>query len=302
MKKIALLICLLTAGAARAQDFRLRGPSLFNGYTPSVTLSGSAPQMQCTAATATCQFLSATNDATTTTSVSAFDFKLGNNIDNGDIGWSFSNSAGTKVAYIYENGDLAVSGTISAPAFNFAVNGSGVTTGRINGLNPDPIILKGNMADGATAVGVAVDTPAYSTSGAKLFSVRNNTSEKASIDKDGTLTLSGGLGTGAVDVGFGKDLYIAGRLFSSTGNQPVRLLGGSSAANLVSFRTGTDAEAAGITREGGIKLNVQSGARPTCNSAARGTIHYSPGGAGVADALEVCRKDAADAYAWVALY
>jgi hypothetical protein len=37
---------------------------------------------------------------------------------------------------------------------------------------------------------------------------------------------------------------------------------------------------------------------PTCNAAARGTTHYVCAGSGSADGLEVCMKNAADAYAW----
>ena len=44
------------------------------------------------------------------------------------------------------------------------------------------------------------------------------------------------------------------------------------------------------------------GAKPTCEAATRGGIWYDAGGAGVADTLEVCRKDGADAYAWVSLF
>jgi hypothetical protein len=49
---------------------------------------------------------------------------------------------------------------------------------------------------------------------------------------------------------------------------------------------------------GGIRFNAGAVAKPTCNSAMRGTIFYTPGGAGVADIFEVCTKSAADAYAW----
>lgn len=50
---------------------------------------------------------------------------------------------------------------------------------------------------------------------------------------------------------------------------------------------------------GGLKLDPGSASKPTCTATIRGTSWYTPGGAGVADAYEVCRKDAADAYAWV---
>jgi hypothetical protein len=46
--------------------------------------------------------------------------------------------------------------------------------------------IEGQEADGATAVGVAINTAeTYSTSGAKLLSVQNNSSEKAYVTKDG---------------------------------------------------------------------------------------------------------------------
>lgn len=44
------------------------------------------------------------------------------------------------------------------------------------------------------------------------------------------------------------------------------------------------------------------GSRPTCDAAHRGSFWYEAGGVGVADTTEVCRKDAADAYAWVSIY
>lgn len=45
-----------------------------------------------------------------------------------------------------------------------------------------------------------------------------------------------------------------------------------------------------------------AGTEATCNSSTRGYVVMVQGGAGVADTLRVCRKDAADAYAWTALY
>jgi hypothetical protein len=59
----------------------------------------------------------------------------------------------------------------------------------------------------------------------------------------------------------------------------------------------------GITRiQAQDGLRVLTGTRPACASGNRGTIWYVAGGAGVVDTFEVCRKDAADAYAWVSLF
>lgn len=49
----------------------------------------------------------------------------------------------------------------------------------------------GNVADGASAVGVVIDnTTSLTTLGAKIVSVRNNGTEKLSVDKDGNLLLA----------------------------------------------------------------------------------------------------------------
>ena len=43
------------------------------------------------------------------------------------------------------------------------------------------------------------------------------------------------------------------------------------------------------------------GSRPTCDAAHRGSFWYEAGGVGVADTVEVCRKDASNNYAWVSV-
>lgn len=56
-----------------------------------------------------------------------------------------------------------------------------------------------------------------------------------------------------------------------------------------------------ISIGGYIKIG-DAGAKPTCDSSTRGTFFHDFGGAGVADTVEVCSKDAADVYAWRSLY
>ena len=46
----------------------------------------------------------------------------------------------------------------------------------------------------------------------------------------------------------------------------------------------------------------RNGTEATCDATTRGQVVMVQGGAGVADTLRVCAKDAADAYAWTALY
>jgi hypothetical protein len=65
------------------------------------------------------------------------------------------------------------------------------------------------------------------------------------------------------------------------------------------------ARAASLNRAtvyGGLDLDsATGGTKPTCDSAVRGWLWYTEGGTGVADAVEVCRKSAADTYAWAAI-
>lgn len=52
----------------------------------------------------------------------------------------------------------------------------------------------------------------------------------------------------------------------------------------------------------GLGVILTSGAEPGCVAGIRGQLWYVAGGAGVADTVKACTKDAADAYAWRALY
>ena len=56
-----------------------------------------------------------------------------------------------------------------------------------------------------------------------------------------------------------------------------------------------------VPSDGGLDI-IDSGAQPTCNATHRGVIWMDEGGAGVADSLTICAKDAGDAYAWRTIY
>jgi len=93
------------------------------------------------------------------------------------------------------SGNLTVSGTGSFSSANFTLDSSG-NISKLGGGS-----LTSGVADGASAVGFTLATPAYSASGAKLFSVENGAVEKLSLDKDGLLAV-------------GNDLKIAGTNFT----------------------------------------------------------------------------------------
>jgi len=64
---------------------------------------------------------------------------------------------------------------------------------------------------------------------------------------------------------------------------------------------GTTSPGRELEVNGGLRLNTAT-AKPTCNSSNRGTFWVVNGGAGVKDTVEVCAKDAGDAYAWRTIY
>lgn len=64
---------------------------------------------------------------------------------------------------------------------------------------------------------------------------------------------------------------------------------------------GTASPAQKLEVNGGVRINTAT-AKPTCDSTTRGTFWFTQSGAGVKDSVEVCAKDAADAYAWRTIY
>jgi hypothetical protein len=72
---------------------------------------------------------------------------------------------------------------------------------------------------------------------------------------------------------------------------------GSSDGGAVIIRGGDSSTANG----GGITFKTP-GTKPTCASGVRGMYWHTLGGTGVKDDIQVCAKDAADAYAWRTIY
>ncbi|MBI5357474.1 carbohydrate binding domain-containing protein [Candidatus Saccharibacteria bacterium] len=98
--------------------------------------------------------------------------------------------------YSTSNGQLNVYGTALVKnqvnsIVGFRVQNS--SSVNIFGVDTTNSRLFSGIADGASSTGFTLNTSnTYSTSGAKLLSVQNNTTEKFSIDKDGNLTLASG--------------------------------------------------------------------------------------------------------------
>ncbi len=72
------------------------------------------------------------------------------------------------------------------------------------------------IPDGASAIGFTLNTPSYTTSGAKLFSLQNNSTEKFYVDKDGNIVNQGNItATGNVNIGSGQQYQVNGTQISS---------------------------------------------------------------------------------------
>ncbi|OGC38680.1 hypothetical protein A2155_00905 [candidate division WWE3 bacterium RBG_16_52_45] len=87
--------------------------------------------------------------------------------------------------------------------------------------------------------------------------------------------------------------------FRVEGNNDANLLFTDGGNDRVGIGTATPGQKLEVN--GGVRLNTAT-AQPTCDSSARGTLWFTQGGAGVKDELEVCAKDAGDAYAWRTIY
>jgi polygalacturonase len=115
----------------------------------------------------------------------------------------------------------------NASLTGYAVAAGGLFSDSLNARSSNtPILIQGQMGDSGSAVSVKIGSDRnYVATGAKLVSFLNNTTEKAFIDKDGSLSLSRDLSVGS---GFVQaptvPLYLLGE---GTG------AGGSSAVNCI---------------------------------------------------------------------
>jgi hypothetical protein len=104
---------------------------------------------------------------------------------------------------------------------------------------------------------------------------------------------SAGSSSGSVYLGAeaGYSNTTSNKLFIDNSNTASPLIGGDFSANTVTINGRLDAT-------GGLMLSTST-AKPTCAVGVRGLMWNTQGGAGVADVLEICQKNAGDSYVWV---
>lgn len=124
------------------------------------------------------------------------------------------------------------------------------------------------------------------------------------------------VGTPLIDYGVGIDFSNAAVV--SAGYMPMRLrnntfIGTRNAANasdmnLIGANSSDMIILGSVFNPAGTRIvfanqpQLSSATAPPCDATTRGTFNYTAGGAGVKDSVQVCGKDASDAYAWRTVY
>lgn len=198
------------------------------------------------------------------------------------------NSPVTGSLAIYDYDAKIVNGTNGIlRVYNSPINITNTSTGSIYGVyatgaNSNIEVYGGKIS--TTSAGTAYDL--YRTAGTlNVYATKYTTS-------------SGTIGGNML---FPADLTVTGiatvgKLVVNTSDLVVNAAG---YANKVGIGTTTPGEKLEIN--GGLRLNTAT-AKPACDSTHRGTFWVAQGGAGVKDTVEVCAKDAADAYTWRTIY
>jgi len=173
----------------------------------------------------------------------------------------------------------------------------------------------GSFADGAaTAPSIAFTTQntlGFFKKATNVIGVSQDMALEWADAAGNTIRCTPGVGcaTGQVSDGsFSWDLKINSEAFvkASFLSSGFKFGPGTGAMDTGFERAGTNAMRVGIggsTDDFEVKIiRVQNGVEPACDSTTRGYLAMVQGGAGVADTFRICSKDAADAYAYRALF
>lgn len=121
-----------------------------------------------------------------------------------------------------------------------------------------------------------------------------------------TTGMTGDVQLGAVSSINGAGLTLQGRTVSGTTAVGVTVSTATNYAHAgakLLLVANNGVERANVDKDGGLQIGVgNTSAPPTCDAAQRGKFWYRGGEAGVADAVQVCAKDLADAFAWRTIY
>lgn len=232
-------------------------------------------------------------------------------------------------------GDVTLGAVGSSPNANGAsLSGQVITLQPADGSNPGLLTAGAQTIGGAKTFngqltsGVASGSVAFLLATGARFKIGGGTTDYLTSDGSTKITAAGDLayvaaltgpgftvssGTvtcGQINAGglvvsqSGAVLELTGQIANGASANPVKIGGfaaySTAGAKLVSFWNGRGGtEVANVDKDGAIQLNVAGGTQPGAAAGVRGKLWYTKAAGGVADKLEICLKDAADAYSWV---
>ncbi len=181
--------------------------------------------------------------------------------------------AGAAATAFNAGGALQFSGIVNSPvtfqnksnsttAFQIQ-NAAGTTLLGIDTVNSS---IFSSIANGASAIGFTLNTPSYTTAGAKLISIQNNATEKFAIDKDGNIFVVSGSALAFQGVGQTKNVITKKFICTAdTSAGDVVVVDTANAGQLTTLGTADSPLVAGV-------VSVGAGAGGTCEVAVSGVI------------------------------
>lgn len=231
--------------------------------------------------------------------------------------WGFRNAGG----YMYittinpvtfatsTNPNLSLSPLSSVVAVGTSTFPAGVQLAIAAGSNPVPVMYDSINSTGMYNIyrNSSIDM-GYIGSAASLFPSSGGLKTDFAIRGSANLTFG---------VGPGEDMRIIGNGFVGVGTTSpyarLSVVGETVASHFTATSTtatstfaggvgiGTNSASQKLEVNGGIRLNTAD-SKPTCSVSVRGTFWAVQSAGGVKDTVEVCAKDAGDAYAWRVIY
>lgn len=205
------------------------------------------------------------------------------NVNNNTAIVNFASQTGSSRLTVSDAGAMTLSSTITADGNNLVLSQSGLTS----------------------SAGTKIRLGALTTDGVMFHRVNNN--NLALVNSNGTQGMGNfGIGTSTPWASF--SLATSSRVLGGAPFFAIASTTGTSATSTIML---LDAQGElGIGLENPTQMLVVNGGlqasttktKPTCDNTVRGTFWATQSGAGVKDAVEVCAKDAADAYAWRTIY
>jgi hypothetical protein len=190
---------------------------------------------------------------------------------------------------------------VSSTAFQVQ-NSSGAT---VLGVDTSGSKIFTTIGDSGTAVGFTLNTPSYTTSGAKLFSLQNNSAEKFYVDKDGKIVNTGAIQAGGnISTGGGGQFQINGTQISSadlSNNSDLAKLSGTGPQIFSGNNKFTGTALVANTNAAGFQVQNASANVMTVDTSGNKVILGTAGGSGLTANLQFDYSGSSGSIAFVPL-